>query len=463
MKDRKLRESILSREKKSGFDVLSPEELRNMEAYCDGYKKYLNAGKTEREAAAEAVRLAEEAGFTPWERGHDYRPGEKFYYVDREKRVFLTVMGKKSLAEGINLTAAHIDAPRIDLKATPLYEAGEMAFFKTQHYGGIRRYQWMNLPLAFHGVVVRQDGTKIPVTIGEDPDDPQFVICDLVSAMAGKQQEVSLADAFPSESMNILLGHRPMADDDGADRVKMEVLRLLYERYGIEEEDFISAEIEVVPALNARDVGFDRSFIGGYGQDDRVCAYAILKATLELGKPDRTAVCLLEDKEEVGSTGVTGSQSESLEWFLNSLCKVQNVDLYDCFAKSFFLSTDVTGGYDPHNAALRDASCITRCGCGTAISKNVARAGASGTTDASAEVMDFVRESFNEGGVLWQIRSPKDAMKGAGGTLSKFIATRNIETIDVGVPILSMHSPFEITSKIDCYMTYKGTKAIYKR
>ena len=459
MANNELREKLLY-QKKNGFDRLPEQEIKAVETYCEGYKRFLNTAKTERECVTEAVKLAEQAGFRAWEMDRAYQPGEKFYYINRDKNVFLVVMGRESLAEGVNITTGHLDSPRIDLKPTPLYEEAEFAFFKTQHYGGIRPYHWLNIPLALHGVVYRRDGSKVDVTIGEAPDDPQFVICDLLPMLAKKQKAMTVEAAFPSEMLNIMLGSRPLAGDDGKERVKLEIMRLIHERYGIEEEDFVSAEIEVVPVIPARDVGFDRSLIGGYGQDDRVCSYAILKATLELETPRRTAVCILADTEEIASGGVTGTKSEVMEWFFTHLCKTQGVDVYDCFAKSFCMSADVTSGYDPNFSSVFDKHSVARFNYGVAVCKNTAKGGKSNTSDASAELMAYIRKTMNEGGVLWQTAQMGTNDSGAGGTLAKFVACRNIDTIDMGVPVISMHSPFEITSKIDCYMTYKAAKVL---
>ena len=452
----------LTYQPKNGYDTLPAAELPALERYCEEYKRFLDMSKTEREAVATAVYLAETHGFRAWQPDCAAKPGDKIYYVNREKAIFLAVIGTEPLAAGVNIAAAHTDAPRLDLKPSPLYEDTEMAYLKTHHYGGIRKYHWVSTPLVLHGVVVTADGTKQMIKLGDEPDDPQFVINDLLPHLGQEQGKKPLATAIPSETLNILVGGRPLTGDDGADRVKLEVLRLLNERYGITEEDFISAELQAVPAANARDIGFDRSFIGAYGHDDRVCAYAELAAILEQQTPRRTAVCVFADKEEIGSEGVSGMKSHAFEYFLGALCRAQGTDVETCFAHSFCLSADVTAAYDPNYPEVYEKRNSAYCNRGVALCKYTGHAGKSGASDASAELVGTVRKLLNENGVRWQMAELGKTDAGGGGTVAKFMAQRNIDTLDAGVPVLGMHAPFETVAKLDCYMTYRCVKAIFE-
>ena len=342
-----LKGQLLSR-RRNGFDRLDGAERDTLESYCAGYKAFLDAGKTERLCAAEAIRLAEQAGYRPYVRGAAVKPGDKVYLCNRGKSVLLAHIGEKPLTEGVQIAAAHIDSPRLDLKPNPLYEDGELAYFKTHYYGGIRKYQWVTIPLELHGVVALRDGTAVQVNSGADAAEPRLVSTDLLPHLAQEQSKRPLGEAIPGETLNLLLGSRPIGGEEDSGRVKLAVLKLLNEKYGITEDDFTSAELEAVPALNACDIGLDRSLIGAYGQDDRVCGYAALRALLDLPETlERTAVCVLADKEEIGSDGVTGMQSAAFDTFMEDLCAAQDVPLRACFEKSFCLSTDVTAAYDP--------------------------------------------------------------------------------------------------------------------
>ena len=385
----------LLKDDRNGYDVLSAAELEKMEAYCTVYKAFLDAGKTERLSARAAIALAEKHGFVAYKRGMSLSAGDKVYTCNRGKGLMLAVIGRRSLAEGAQIAAAHIDSPRLDLKPNPLYEDGELAYFKTHYYGGIRKYQWVTVPLELHGKVVRADGSEIFVKIGADPADPQFVINDLLPHLGREQGKKPLNEAIPSESLNILIGSWPEPDDDGPDRVKLAIMRILHEKYGIVEEDFISAELEAVPAANARDLGFDRSMIGAYGHDDRVCAYAELAAILQLEAPEKTAVCIFADKEEIGSEGVSGMQSEAFEHFMEKLCRTQNVPLTDCLAKSFCISADVTAAYDPNFAEVYEKRNASYLNYGIGLCKYTGAGGKSGASDASAEVVGRLRKLFN--------------------------------------------------------------------
>ena len=456
-----LREA-LQYKRKNGYDCLREGDLENMETYCEGYKAYLDAGKTERECVERTVSMAQAAGFRAYERGMDLKPGDKVYCVNRDKAIMLAVMGRKGLENGVNIAAAHIDSPRLDLKQNPLYEAEELAFFKTHYYGGIRKYQWMTIPLELHGVVALKDGRNVCVSVGGGEGDPLFTITDLLPHLGAGQAGKKLSEAFPAENLNILVGSRPLADDEGSDRVKIAVLELLNTKYGIVEEDFISAELAAVPAYKASDIGFDRSLIGAYGHDDRVCAYASLAAILELDTPERTAVCMLADKEEIGSEGVSGMQSSAFDTFIADLCEGQNVRPDVCFERSFCLSADVTAAYDPDYAEVYEKRNSALVNYGMGLCKYTGARGKSGASDASAEVVGYVRRVLDDAGVVWQMAELGKVDAGGGGTVACYMANRTIDTIDAGVPVLSMHAPFETVGKLDCYMTYRGMKAIFE-
>ena len=455
-----LREKLLS-QRKNGYDRIKAEELPAMERYCGLYKTFLQQGKTERECARKTVELAQQAGFRPYERGMVLSGGDKVYRVNRDKSVMLAVIGRQSLASGAQIVAAHIDSPRLDLKPNPLYEDSEMAFFKTHYYGGIRKYQWVTIPLELHGVVALKDGTVVPVKLGEG-DEPKFVITDLLPHLGGEQGKKPLSEAIPAETLNILLGSRPIGDEDDSDRVKLHVLEKLYEKYGITEDDFTSAELEAVPAAQPTDIGLDASLIGAYGHDDRVCGYAALQAILELSAPEKTAVCMLADKEEIGSMGVTGMQSAAFDTFLHDLCDGQNVPLRVCYENSFCLSCDVTAAYDPNFPEVFEKRNAAYVNYGIGLCKYTGARGKSGASDASAETVAYVRRVLDEADVLWHISELGKVDAGGGGTVAMYMANRNIATLDAGVPVLSMHAPFETVSKLDCYMTYKGCKAIFE-
>ena len=457
---KELKERLLST-KKNGYD--RPLDEAAMEAYCDGYKAFLNAGKTERLCAAETVRLAEARGYRPYVRGMALSAGDKVYLSNRGKAVLLAHIGEKSLAEGAQIAAAHIDSPRLDLKPNPLYEEAELAYFKTHYYGGIRKYQWVTIPMELHGVVVLRDGTSVPVNIGGGPGDPRLVITDLLPHLGAEQGKKPLATAIPAETLNLLLGSRPLGGEEESGRVKLAVMKLLNDKYGITEDDFASAELEAVPAGDACDIGLDRSMIGAYGHDDRVCAYAALKALLDLEKtPGRTAVCVLADKEEIGSDGVTGMQSAAFDTFMEDLCEAQGVPVRVCFERSFCLSADVTAAYDPHYADVYEKRNAAYFNYGVGLCKYTGARGKSGASDADAETVAYVRRVFDDAGVAWQITEMGKVDAGGGGTVAMYMANRNIATLDAGVPVLSMHAPFETVAKLDCYETYRGMKALYE-
>jgi len=448
---------------KNGYDRLSAADERAMESYAKDYMDFLDHGKTERLCVDYCIELAEKKGFRPYEKGMPLKAGDKLYCNNRGKGIMLAVLGTEDLSRGANIGAAHTDSPRLDLKPRTVYEEAELAYFKTHHYGGIRKYQWVTIPLELHGVVMLADGSSVAVHVGDKPGDPQFIISDLLPHLGREQGKKPLNEAIPSESLNLLIGSRPIADKDCSDRFKLGVLKLLNEQYGIVEEDFISAELEVVPAGKSREIGFDRSLIAGYGHDDRVCAYAELRAIFDIKKPRKTAVCIFADKEEIGSEGVSGMQSEAFESFMADLCAAQQVDLRECFANSFCLSADVTAAYDPNFAEVYDRRNAAYINYGVGLCKYTGSGGKGGASDASAEVVGKLRKTLNDNGVFWQMAELGKTDAGGGGTVAKFMAQRNIDTIDAGVPVLSMHAPCEVVAKLDCYMTYRCMKAVFEQ
>lgn len=447
---------------KNGYDTMSTQQRIDMEDYCRGYMAFLNEARTEREAVKIAIEMAEDKGFVEYVDGMKLSPGDKVYCNNRSKALMLAVIGRKSLEEGCVIAGAHVDSPRIDLKQNPLYESDELAYFKTHYYGGIKKYQWVTIPLELHGVVALKNGETIDVSIGHDPSDPQFVITDLLPHLGKEQMRKTMEEGITGEGLNILIGSIPYADE-GSDRVKLAVMSILNDRYGIVEEDFLSAELTAIPAFEVREIGLDRSLIGGYGHDDRVCAYAELKAILDLDEaPEKTAVCILADKEETGSDGVSGMQSSAFECFMEELCAGQNVPLRRCFKNSFCLSADVTAAFDPNFPEVSEKRNDAKLNYGMGICKFTGARGKSGTSDASAEIVGYLRRIFADAGVVWQMSELGKVDQGGGGTIAKYMANRNIDTIDAGVPVMSMHAPFEVVAKFDCFMTYLGVLAAYK-
>ena len=446
----------------NGYDRISTEERIVLEEYCRGYMDFLNNARMEREAVRYAVREAENCGFHAWVPGEMLRPGDKVYSNNRGKALMMAVIGKLDLSRGAMIAGAHIDSPRLDLKQIPMYEQDELCYFRTHYYGGIKKYQWVAIPLELHGTIALKNGATVDICIGRDRDDPRFTITDLLPHLAADQMKKTLGEGITGEGLNILIGSTPYADE-GNDRVRLAVLSLLQDAYGITEEDFLSAELSGVPAFDVSEIGFDRSMIGGYGHDDRVCAWAELKALFDLeGIPNRTCVCILSDKEETGSDGVTGMQSSAFDTFMEDLCQTQGVSLRRCYENSFCLSADVTAGFDPLYPEVSEKRSESKLNYGMAICKFTGARGKSSTNDASAETIAFLRRLFDRNEVIWQLAEMGKVDQGGGGTIAKYMSNRNIETVDAGVPVLSMHAPYEIVSKLDCYMTYKGILAAYR-
>lgn len=453
--------SKLFYEQKNGYDLIDTDERLALEDYCAGYMKFLDQSRTEREAVRWALNRAEELGYKEYLPGMELRPGMKLYRENRGKALMLAVVGRLDMAAGTVIAGAHIDAPRLDLKQIPVYEQDELCFFRTHYYGGIKKYQWVAIPLELHGVVALINGETIDVVIGRDPGDPRFTITDLLPHLAADQMKKTMTEGITGEALNIVIGSVPYADD-GKDRVKLAVLSLLNDQYGISEEDFLSAELSAVPAFDVSEVGFDRSMIGGYGHDDRACAYAELKAIFDLDEPERTCVCLLSDKEEIGSEGVSGMQSQAFDCFVEDLCAAQGVELRRCYENSFCLSADVTNAFDPLYPDVSEKRSDAKLNYGIAISKFTGVRGKNGSNDASAEVVAYLRRLFEKNKVVWQMAELGKVDQGGGGTIALYMGNRNIDTIDAGVPVLSMHAPFELVSKLDCYMSYKGVLAAYR-
>lgn len=447
---------------KHASEVVSQSETDKADEFCEEYKSFLNKAKTEREAVIYVLDKAKENGYVEFDRDEKYQAGDKVYYNNRGKSIILAVIGKKSLKEGIRLSAAHIDSPRLDMKQNPLYEDSDIAYFKTHYYGGIKKYQWTAIPLSLHGVVVKKDGTKAQVNVGEDDGDPKFVVTDLLPHLAAEQMKRTLADGIRGEELNIVIGSRPFRDDEASEKVKLNVMNILFEKYGITESDFLSAELEAVPAFKATDIGFDRSMIGSYGHDDRVCAYPAAEAIFNIENPDYTAVTVLTDKEEIGSEGNTGLNSSYFKYFVADLANMQGVNYHTVLSNTQCLSADVNAAFDPTFADVsekRNASYINK---GVVITKYTGSRGKAGTSDASAEYMGKIRSMLDGENIVWQSGELGKVDAGGGGTVAMYLAALDIDVVDLGVPVLSMHAPFEVVAKLDVYMAYRAFKAFFE-
>lgn len=448
--------------RKNGFGAATKEDIKVAYDYAAGYAKFLDASKTEREATREAITLAEKAGYTPYTPGEALKAGDKKYFNNRDKSVIVFRIGRKNIEEaGVRIVAAHIDSPRIDVKQNPLYEDSGLALFKTHYYGGIKKYQWTAVPLALHGVVVLASGERVEINVGDKPSDPVFYIDDLLPHLSREQNSQPLSRAIQAEDLNVVVGGLPYPDEDESDRIKLNVLAYLNEHYGMTEEDFLSAELTFVPAFSCRDVGFDRALMGAYGHDDKVCAYPALTAVLDT-EGDDTAICMLVDKEEIGSEGVTGMKCAVYEDILDAICAAMNANPATVRAHSKCLSSDVTSCYDPTFSTAFEKKNAALLSHGTAMCKFTGAGGKSGASDASAEFVGEVRKLFRENGVVWQMSELGKVDFGGGGTVAMYVAKLNIDTVDLGVPVLSMHAPYELVSKFDLYMTYKAFAAFVK-
>lgn len=451
----KLKKELCS-DHKNGRALVNEDIINKSDNYCEGYKRFLDNAKTEREAVITAIKLAEEKGFCEFDSTKKYNAGDKVYINNRGKALILAVIGSESVENGVNISAAHIDSPRLDLKPNPLYEEIELALFKTHYYGGIKKYQWTAIPLSLHGVFALKDGSVKEVSIGEEADEPKFVINDLLPHLAQEQSKRTLNEGIKGEELNVLVGSHPFKDDKGSELVKLNILKLLNEKYGITEDDFLSAELEIVPAFKACDIGLDRSMVGAYGQDDRVCAYPALTAIMDVENPKKTAMAILADKEEVGSMGNTGLESDFLRYVIGDLAKMQGGDGTVAIRNSKCLSADVNAGLDPTFQDVMERRNASRLNYGVVVTKYTGARGKSGTSDASAEYMAYIRKLLDENNIIWQSGELGKVDLGGGGTVAQFIANMGIDVVDLGVPVLSMHAPFETTAKIDIYMCYKA-------
>ena len=458
---KELKEKLFS-DTRNGLKKATEEQIKEAYAFCEDYKKFLDNAKTEREAVTEAIKIAEKNGFTAYEKGKKYAKGDRYYINNRKKSAVFVVVGEESAENGVRIGAAHIDSPRLDLKPNPLYEEIDLALFKTHYYGGVRKYQWATIPLALHGVFVKKNGETINVKIGEDASDPVFVINDLLPHLASEQNKRTLNEGIKGEELNVLVGSFPFKADEGSELVKLNILNILYEKYGVTESDFLSAELEIVPAFKAQDVGFDRALIGSYGHDDRVCAYPSLMALMDINVPKRTAICVLADKEEIGSVGNTGLNSHFLLHVISDIARMQGVEPQDALRKSQCLSADVNAAVDPTFQDVfekRNASFVNN---GVVITKYTGARGKSGSNDASAEYMAEIRQMLDSANIVWQTGELGKVDIGGGGTVAQYVASMDIDTVDLGVPVLSMHAPYETVAKLDVYMTYLAMGEFFK-
>ncbi|HJC48325.1 MAG TPA: aminopeptidase [Candidatus Lachnoclostridium pullistercoris] len=439
-----------------------PEQIETAGRFCEEYKQFLDRGKTERECVARAAEMLEAAGYRPFDRKASYRPGDKVYAVNRGKALIATTFGTEPAAAGLRLNGAHIDSPRLDLKPNPLYEKDGLALLKTHYYGGIRKYQWSTVPLSMHGVVYLEDGTKAEITLGEKDGEPRFCVTDLLPHLASEQNGRKLSEGIKGEELNVVIGSLPYEDTkDVKEAVKLKVLALLHEYYGMTEKDFIRAEIEMVPAYRAMDIGLDRGMVGAYGQDDRVCAYTALRAEIETKHPVHTTVTILTDKEEIGSVGNTGLNSDYVLHYIQKLAEREGADYKEVLEHSLCLSSDVNAAYDPTFSSVYETRNSCYVGKGCVLTKYTGARGKSSSNDASAEVMAKVVRIMDEAGVCWQTGELGAVDAGGGGTIAQFVAGLNVDVVDLGVPILSMHSPFELASKLDVYHTFLAFQAFY--
>lgn len=462
----KLSDELLTNDK-NGWEATSETERKTINKFCDGYIKFLNDCKTEREAVKEATLIAEKAGFKPLSKFKSLKPGDKVYSINREKNIILAIIGTENFEKGINVVGSHIDSPRLDLKPNPLYEDNGFAYLKTHYYGGIKKYQWVTIPLSIHGVVALKDGSTVEIRVGDENDDITFVITDLLPHMARKQMEKKLSEGIEGEDLNLLIGSIPFDDEKVRDKVKLNIMKILNDKYGIVEKDFISAELEIVPAFNAKSLGFDRSMVAGYGQDDRVCAYTSLKAITEIESPKKTAICILVDKEEIGSVGNTGMEASAFSTFVGELLRLSKQDsdvniLNRVFANSRMLSADVDGAFDPIYASVAEKRNASFFGFGVGLNKYTGARGKSGANDANAEFVAELRKLFDTNKVRFQISELGKVDEGGGGTIAYILANKGMDVIDCGTPVLSMHAPYEVTSKFDVYMSYKAYKVFMK-
>lgn len=458
-------EEKLFKENKNAWEKIKGEEKTKIFDFAEDYKTFLSENKTERECTKAIQKMLEANSFKNIDKTNNLRPGDKVYYINREKSVYAAIIGEETPEKGFNIIGAHIDSPRLDLKPNPIYESEEIAMFKTHYYGGIKKYQWVNIPLSMHGVIIKENGKKVEIKIGEEENDPIFTIADLLPHLSSKQDKKPIKDAIEAENLNIIIGSVPYKGDI-KEKVKLNILNILNEKYGITEEDFISAEIEFTPAMKAKDLGFDRALIAGYGQDDRVCAYTSLKALLNIENPARTSVCILADKEEIGSMGNTGMCSHTFEYFIEKILdKTVSNDpslLNKVFNHTRLLSADVTGAFNPNYPEIYEKNNESYLNHGISLIKYTGSASKGGASDANAEFVGYIRKLFKSNNITYQLSEMGKIGIGGGGTIAYILADRGMDVLDCGIPVISMHSPYEITSKFDIYNAYKAYKVFYE-
>ena len=459
------------RKQQNGWLKTDEQKKKDIFEFAEGYKRFLNIAKTEREFVNETMKVVEAQGFINAEKLDSLKIGDKIYYLNRGKNIVLVVVGKEEIEKGVNFIVSHADVPRLDLKGNPLYEDTELAMMKTHYYGGIKKYQWVSIPLALHGVVILENGDKVDISIGEDENDPVFTIPDILPHLARKVQgERKAGEVIKGEELNVLIGSIPstIEDKEIKEKVKYAVLEKLNEKYGMVEEDFISAELQIVPAFKAKDVGLDRAIVGAYGHDDRVCGFTSLKAIIDLDEvPNRTSICYIVDKEEIGSTGSTGLESNYIEFVLSDMInrikgEYNEIDLKKCLWNSKAISADVSDALNPMFKEVHDSLNVAKLGQGIVVTKYTGSGGKYSTNDADAEFVFEIRKLFNERKISWQIGMLGKVDEGGGGTVAKYLAHFGIKTIDAGPALLAMHSPFELASKLDIYETYKAYKSFFK-
>ncbi len=467
MKNAKELKEKLFKKSKSGWEKTTKEEKEKIFDYSNKYIKFLNEAKTERECVEKISQLLIKNGFKNIEKEESLKAGEKVFYINRNKNIYAAIIGNEDLEKGFNIIGAHIDSPRLDLKPNPLYEQTELAMFKTHYYGGIKKYQWVNIPLSMHGVIIKANGEKLTVNIGENEEDPIFTIADLLPHLSKQQNKKSLEEAISGEDLNILIGNMPYeTDEEISEKIKLNILNLLNQKYEITESDFVSSELEFVPAMQAKSLGFDKSLIAGYGQDDRSCAYTSITALASIENPKKTCICLLADKEEIGSVGNTGMCSRTFENFIQILLEKtigNKAGLMDkIFNNSKVLSADVTGAYNPNFQNIYEKNNESYISHGISIIKYTGTASKGGASDANAEYVGYIRNLFEKNNIAYQNSEMGKIGVGGGGTIAYILANKGLDVLDCGIPVLSMHSPYEITSKFDIYNAYRAYKIFYK-
>ena len=460
-------EANLFDKKEIGWKEINEEQKKEIFEFCNNYMKFLNKAKTEREFIEKSKEVAEQNGFKDINQMETLKQGDKVYFINREKSMYLAVIGKEKMEKGVHIIGAHVDSPRLDLKPNPLCEDTGLAYFKTHYYGGIKKYQWTTIPLSLHGVIIKSNGEKIKINIGEDENDPIFTITDLLPHLAQDQMEKKLKNGIEGEDLRLLIGSIPADSEEEKETVKLNILRILNKKYGITERDFVSSEIEIVPEFKARSLGFDEGLVAAYGQDDKVCAYTSLMAIVELEELQNTAICILSDKEEIGSMGNTGMESHMFDYFMSELLnktgenRVNLLDKVFCYSK--MLSSDVDAGFDPIYASVSDLKNAGYLGKGISLNKYTGARGKSGASDANAEYVSWVRRLFEENDIKFQVAELGKVDIGGGGTIAYILANKGVDVIDCGVPVLSMHAPYEVTSKYDIFTAYKAYKAFWKK